>query len=141
MAIRSWLSSLFGDSFVALRSTLTWIGCGMMVSGLILRSAAMIQASSNFSHDLRFNLAKNHQLITTGIYRLCRHPSYLGFALFAVGAQLVLGNLVCSAGFIVVLKKFFSGRVKVEETALLRQYPKEYAEYKSVTPSGIPGIK
>ena len=112
----------------------------MMLSGLLLRSLAMIQAASNFSHNLRFNLSTNHELVTDGIYRLIRHPSYTGFALFAIGAQLVLGNLVCSGAFVVVLRKFFSERIRAEEAALLRQYPKEYAEYRLKTPSGIPGI-
>lgn len=112
-----------------------------MLAGLLLRSAAMIQAAANFSHDIRFNLNTNHQLVTAGVYRLCRHPSYLGFAMFAVGAQLVLGNLICSAAFVVVLRKFFAERIRVEEAALLQQYPKEYAEYRLKTPSGIPGVK
>jgi protein-S-isoprenylcysteine O-methyltransferase len=142
MALRSYLASFLAISLGnALRSLLTWCGCLLMLAGLAIRSVAMIQAATNFSHDIRFNLKENHQLVTGGIYRYCRHPSYLGFAAFAIGAQLVLGNLVCFGVFVVVLRKFFAERIRIEEVALLHQYPKEYAEYRLRTPSGIPGIK
>ena len=141
MALRGYLARFFGSFLNAsFKSLLTWSGCALMVAGLVIRSTAMLHAGANFSHDVRFNLKTDHRLITHGIYRLCRHPSYLGFALFALGAQLVLGNLVCLGAFVVVLRKFFSERIRVEEVALLRQYPKEYAEYRALTPSGIPGI-
>lgn len=112
-----------------------------MIAGLIIRSLAMIHAGANFSHDIRYNLKKDHKLVTTGIYRFVRHPSYLGFLMFAVGGQLVLRNVICATGFSLVLQRFFKLRIRVEEVALLQQYPKEFSEYRQRTFSGIPKVK
>lgn len=61
--------------------------------------------------------------------------------MFAVGGQLVLGNMICAAGFSLILQRFFKLRIRVEEAALLQQYPEEYAEYRKHTFSGIPKVK
>lgn len=41
----------------------------MTIAGQILRSAAMIQAGTNFSHVLAFRKVQGHVLVTDGIYR------------------------------------------------------------------------
>lgn len=114
------------------------LGLFLISFGLILRSMAMITAASSFSHDLKEQLGKAHQLVVSGVYALCRHPSYLGFFTFAVGGQIILGNLFSTILFVFVLQKFFRERIAVEETILMKKYPVEYSEYKKKTWSGIP---
>lgn len=114
------------------------LGTFLITIGIIVRSMAMITAATSFSHDIKNKLGKGHKLVREGIYSLCRHPSYLGFFAFAVGGQIILGNLISTIIFVFVLQKFFRERVAVEEAILLKQYPQEYAEYKLKTWSGIP---
>lgn len=38
-------------------------------------------------------------LVTRGVYRLCRHPGYLGWYAWAVGTQLLLCNPICTPAF------------------------------------------
>jgi protein-S-isoprenylcysteine O-methyltransferase len=40
----------------------------MVVFGQALRSTAMIQAATNFSHSLAFKKEEKHRLVTTGVY-------------------------------------------------------------------------
>ena len=40
----------------------------MVLAGQALRSAAMIQASTNFSHTVAFQKRDSHRLVTDGIY-------------------------------------------------------------------------
>lgn len=49
--------------------------------------------------------------LAKGSYRWSRHPSYAGFFYWAVATQLLLGNIVSTLGFVIVLNKFFSARI------------------------------
>ena len=42
----------------------------MVLVGQALRSAAMIHASTNFSHTVAFQKRNTHRLVTDGVYRL-----------------------------------------------------------------------
>lgn len=44
--------------------------------------------------------------------RWSRHPSYVGFFYWAIATQLVLGNVVSTLAFAVVLGRFFSARIR-----------------------------
>ncbi|GAA5972233.1 hypothetical protein JCM11641_002366 [Rhodosporidiobolus odoratus] len=109
------------------------LGLAVLAAGQILRSFAMISASSNFSHLKR----PDHQLVKTGIYSWSRHPSYAGFYWWAVGTQIVLGNPVCTIVFVGVLQWFFAARIKVEERYLVKFFGQDYEEYRAKVPTRI----
>jgi protein-S-isoprenylcysteine O-methyltransferase len=44
------------------------VGLGLAFGGQVLRSVAMIQAASNFSHQVAFRKVESHQLVTHGVY-------------------------------------------------------------------------
>jgi len=44
------------------------VGIVVLVLGQILRSTAMIHASTNFSHSLAFRKRDSHKLVTDGVY-------------------------------------------------------------------------
>jgi protein-S-isoprenylcysteine O-methyltransferase len=44
------------------------VGMVMAVLGQMLRSAAMIHASTNFSHSVAFYKRVDHKLVTDGVY-------------------------------------------------------------------------
>ncbi|CRK18958.1 hypothetical protein BN1723_017728 [Verticillium longisporum] len=98
--------------------------------GIVVRTAAMITAGRSFNHTVQHRRAASHALVTSGIYAWFRHPSYFGFFWWAVGTQLVLGNVLSLAGYAFVLWKFFSGRIRHEEELLVRFFGREYEEYR-----------
>ena len=101
----------------------------------------MLTAGSNFSHVVRHTKASSHQLVTTGIYSVLRHPSYFGYFWWAIGTQLMCGNVVCLLGYAFVLFRFFDRRIKGEEELLVKFFGVEYLTYRGRTWVGIPGIK
>ncbi|KAI2642839.1 Isoprenylcysteine carboxyl methyltransferase family-domain-containing protein [Xylaria nigripes] len=113
------------------------VGLILVFVGQTARSLAMIQAGKSFNHTIQREKKDDHELITTGVYSFLRHPSYFGFFYWAVGTQLVLGNPICFLGYVIVLWKFFAGRVKHEEVQLVRFFGKEYTEYKKRVGTGI----
>ena len=114
------------------------LGAVLIVSGQLLRSFAMIHASTNFSHALAQTKREDHVLVTTGVYAVARHPSYAGFFWWAVGTQIMLGNPVSLILFTVLLTRFFAQRIRVEEATLRAFFGDAYRSYAARTPHGVP---
>lgn len=87
------------------------IGFVLMAVGQVVRSLAMAQAGSNFNHTVQAERKEGHSLVQHGVYSVLRHPSYFGFFWWGLGTQLVLGNVVCFAGYALVLWRFFYKRI------------------------------
>jgi len=66
-------------------------------------------------------------IVSSGVYRLVRHPIYLGNLLMTGGATLWLGSYAGLWGFAVLLS-FTIGRIAIEETHLHANFP-QYAAY------------
>ena len=78
------------------------------------------------------------KLVTRGFYRMVRHPLYT-FGLLA----LWLSSSVSVNAFIVYLSLtiYILIGIYFEERKLLREFGQAYADYQSVTPMLIPGLK
>ncbi|KAI5465506.1 Isoprenylcysteine carboxyl methyltransferase family-domain-containing protein [Mariannaea sp. PMI_226] len=117
------------------------LGLFLVVIGQMARSTAMMHAGASFNHMVQTRKADSHQLITTGIYSISRHPSYFGFFYWGLGTQLVLGNIVCFVGYTIVLWLFFSRRIKHEEAKLVEFFKDGYVEYRKKTGTMLPFIQ
>jgi protein-S-isoprenylcysteine O-methyltransferase len=91
---------------------LTISGLFLVIMGQFFRSIAMIEASSNFSHEIATEKRLTHTLVTSGVYALVRHPSYFGFFWWSVGTQVFLANPLSTVVFVAVLWRFFSSRIQ-----------------------------
>ena len=100
----------------------------------------MLTAGSNFDHLIRVRKEEKHQLVTSGVYRLCRHPSYVGWFYWSVGTQLVLCNPFCTLAYAAASWRFFYERIYEEEITLLYFFGEDYKRYQSEVPTGLPFI-
>ncbi|WFD19381.1 protein-S-isoprenylcysteine O-methyltransferase [Malassezia caprae] len=114
------------------------LGLALIHYGQVLRSLAMVHASTNFTHALAHTKADDHVLVTTGVYAFARHPSYAGFFWWAVGTQVLLSNPVSLLVFVVALARFFGHRIHVEEAALCEFFGDAYRAYRSRVRAGVP---
>lgn len=61
------------------------LGFAMIVVGHFFRIGAMFTAAQSFHHQVQYEKAVSHTLVTSGVYQMVRHPSYFGWTLWAVG--------------------------------------------------------
>jgi len=81
---------------------------------------------------------KNGQLIVSGLYHYVRHPLYtFGLLILWLTPNMSINSLIVyvSLTVYILVGAYF------EERKLLREFGKEYADYKTATPMLIPGLK
>ncbi|KAJ1564251.1 hypothetical protein HK096_008912 [Nowakowskiella sp. JEL0078] len=96
-----------------------YLGLILALTGQTLRTVAQLTAGSSFTHQIATYKRLDHILVTSGIYRYLRHPSYTGFFYWGVGLQLMMFNPVCFLGYSVALWVFFKDRIEEEEQGLV----------------------
>jgi protein-S-isoprenylcysteine O-methyltransferase Ste14 len=127
----------FGDMSTS-SVPLGYVGCLVIVLGLAVRVAAVATLGRQFTTTVA--VIRAHKLIDTGIYRVVRHPAYLGNLGCLCGFGLLSGNWL---GFLVlvllpIIATHF--RIRVEEEALFSHFGSAYRAYASRTKRLIPGI-
>jgi len=116
----------------------TVVGIGLYIISVILIDWSMI-TNRYFETTVRIQKDRGHQVITTGPYKIVRHPGYVGIILSVLSFSLIIGSLfsLIPAGIIILL---FIIRTSLEDKTLhaeLDGYP-EYA--KRVKYRLFPGI-
>lgn len=122
-------------------SFISYTGIILCISGEVLRKLAMFTAKHNFNHIVQNKKTDEHQLITHGVYRLCRHPSYVGWFYWSIGTQLILQNPFCLLAYAIISWRFFHDRILIEEIALLTFFGEDYVEYQKKVGTGLPFIE
>jgi len=79
-------------------------------------------------------------IITTGPYRLVRHPIYSGLALLATGEALAFGNWAALLIVLCGIVPSFAWRARAEETLLIRTFGESYVLYRKQTRMIIPHV-
>lgn len=115
------------------------LGAVITIMGIVLRLLAIATCGNSFAHYIETQ--SQVVLVTHGVYGWCRHPSYLGFLLYVIGMQVVLGNVVTFVLSMTILFRFFTKRMQVEEWFLVnRLYGQAYLDYQSRVKQLIPGL-
>lgn len=79
------------------------------------------------------------ELITTGIYRCCRHPAYLAFFVVAFGIFLTIPNLINLILLVYTIVVTYYHSVE-EERKLLEIYGQEYERYRKKVGRFLPKL-
>ncbi|OQV14771.1 putative Protein-S-isoprenylcysteine O-methyltransferase [Hypsibius exemplaris] len=122
-------------------SAISVLGLITCTVGETLRKLAISTAAESFNHVVEESKRKEHRLVTHGIYGFCRHPSYLGWWIFAVGTQVLLQNPVCAIAYFFGARAFFADRVEYEEELLIEFFGDRYREYCRRVPHRLPFVK
>jgi protein-S-isoprenylcysteine O-methyltransferase Ste14 len=117
--------------------SIRWVGVLLFALGGALRVWPVFLLGNRFSGLVA--IQPGHTLLTTGIYSIIRHPSYLGLLTNSLG-----WGLTFRAGVGVLLTALLVppllARIRSEEALLHSQFGAEYEAYRARTSRLIPGL-
>ena len=112
------------------------IGLVLFALGLVFAIWARIHIGRNWGTPM--TQKDDPELVTSGPYRLVRHPIYSGILAAGVGTALALSWLWLTV--VALAGVFFLYSAKVEERYLTDQFPDDYPVYKRSTKMLVPFI-
>lgn len=114
------------------------IGLAIAIIGFVIRWTAVIQLGRMFTVDVA--ITDDHNLKTSGLYKIVRHPSYLGLILIIAGLGICLNSWLSFLIMIIPSLWSINHRIIIEEQALTAQFGEQYNNYKKRVSKIIPGI-
>jgi len=114
-----------------------WLGAALYAAGGALRIAPVFVLGERFSGLVA--IQPGHSLVTDGLYRVVRNPSYLGLLAGSLGWALVFRSAV---GILLTacLVPPLVARMRAEERLLAEQFGAQYVAYRERTWRLIPGV-
>jgi len=110
----------------------------ILAVGLLIRWTAVITLGKSFSANVA--IRESQRVRRTGLYRLVRHPSYLGMLLILLAIGLHSRNWASLAVALIPTTLALCYRIHIEEAALHDAFGEEYAAYSRATKRLVPGI-
>jgi protein-S-isoprenylcysteine O-methyltransferase Ste14 len=114
------------------------IGMTLIVIGLVIRILSILTLKRYFTYSVA--KVEDHSLIETGLYKIIRHPGYLGQLAIFLGISISLSNWVSILAMMIPVTIGYFYRMKVEERFMLEQLGEPYLNYQERTKKIIPMI-
>ena len=117
--------------------TIRWLGVVLFAAGGALRVWPVFVLGNRFSGLVA--IQPGHTLVTSGIYGVIRHPSYLGLLINSLGWSLAFRSGIGVLLTVLLIPPLLA-RIDAEENLLHSQFGDNYNAYRSHTWRLIPGI-
>ena len=117
--------------------TVRWVGFFLYSAGGVLRLAPVFVLGRRFSGLVA--IQPEHRLVTSGLYGVIRHPSYLGLVVLVLGWGLAFRSGV-GVVIAVLMLAVVLARIEAEERLLSESFGAEYDAYRSRTWRLIPYV-
>ena len=106
-------------------------GIGLLVAATVIGTWAMVE-NEHFEQCVRIQSDRSHRVVTTGPYRIVRHPGYVSFLLSTLAGPLMFGSVwsFVPTGLLIIL---FVWRTSREDATLLKELD-GYTQYTEQTP-------
>jgi protein-S-isoprenylcysteine O-methyltransferase Ste14 len=114
-----------------------WLGVVLFAAGGALRIWPVFVLGNRFSGLVA--IQPGHTLVTNGVYRIVRHPSYLGLLVNSLGWSLAFRSGVGVLLTALMIPPLLA-RIHAEEGLLRSQFGAEYEAYCARTSRLIPGL-
>lgn len=122
------------NQFIAIRS----VGIGLVVIGLAFSLWAQAALGKNWTGAIGIRVG--HQLVTSGPYRLVRHPLYSGMWISGVGICLITLDILY--GLAALMWAFaYSVRIPFEDHLLRERFKRRFDDYAETTGAVLPRIR
>ncbi len=117
--------------------TIRWLGVALFAAGGALRIWPVFVLGNRFSGLVA--IQPGHALVTSGVYGVIRHPSYLGLLINSLGWSLAFRSGVGVLLTLLLISPLLA-RIDAEENLLHAEFGDEYKDYCAHTSRLIPGI-
>ena len=114
-----------------------WLGVALFAAGGALRIWPVFVLGRRFSGLVA--IQPGHTLVTSGVYGIIRHPSYLGLLLNSLGWALAFRSAV-GVLLVACLIPPLVARIRAEEALLRSEFGAEYDTYRGRTWRLVPGL-
>ncbi len=112
-------------------TAITIAGFCMIVLGVFIRVWAIRTLGKYFTATVV--LQEKQTLITSGPYKIVRHPSYLGAFLAIVGCAVFLNAYISIVVAALLMGASYVVRIRAEEKALVQYFGNDYLEFSKKT--------
>lgn len=113
-------------------------GLILLMAGLAIRWTAVFTLGKAFSANVAIRVSQ--KVRKSGLYRIVRHPSYLGLLLIFLAVGVHSRNWLSLAIMVLPTTAALLYRIHVEEAALREAFGDEYVAYSRETKRLIPGL-
>jgi protein-S-isoprenylcysteine O-methyltransferase Ste14 len=123
---------------ISTSGALAWIGLALLVGGVGLRFWSFHTLGRYFTFTVQ--TSGDQPVITSGPYRVIRHPGYAAVLIAVIGIGLLIGNWLSLVCLTVAVLFGLVYRIEVEERALLADLGDRYRTYAATHKRLIPFI-
>jgi protein-S-isoprenylcysteine O-methyltransferase Ste14 len=117
---------------------LRWSGTILAFIGVIFWIWSQAVLDKYWSPQLQ--IQKEHKIITTGPYRVIRHPIYTAMFIWVIGLSLFTANMIFALLAVLTIS-FLILRVPKEEKMMIEQFGDEYKKYMQNTGRFFPRFR
>lgn len=114
-----------------------WVGLAMTAVGLSFTVWARVHLGRNWSGLV--TLKQDHELVTSGPYRLVRHPVYTGLLFAFLGSGIARDDWRAVLALVIAVAALWR-KLRLEESWLIQQFGERYSEYRRRVSALVPGI-
>lgn len=107
--------------------SILFIGGLFVILGLIMRWYSIWYLGKAFTVQVK--IIDNHELMSDGIYKYIRHPSYTGLLMYYLGLGLVMENWMSLSILIIAPLIAVLYRIQLEEKVLMQHFKTAYQAY------------
>ncbi len=112
------------------------IGFVFVLIGTSISFSARKTLGVNWAHAYEYQVKKEQELVTRGIYSLIRHPIYTGLCLAFIGGELVAQSYLTLVGVVLLIGGYWQARQ--EEKILVKHFGDAYKTYMKRTKMFLP---
>lgn len=123
------------DTLVPWGLWMFWVGAAITAGGLLFTVWARVHLGRNWSGVV--TLKREHELITSGPYRLVRHPVYTGLLLAFAGTALARDDWRGVVAVVITVAALWR-KLRLEEKWLTEQFGEIYTHYRRRVAALIP---
>jgi protein-S-isoprenylcysteine O-methyltransferase Ste14 len=134
----AWLGRIMAANMFGGAAWLKAASVAVLAAALAIRWTALFTLGKSFSANVA--IRESQKMVRSGLYRVLRHPSYLGLLMVFVAIGIHSRNWISLVVAVAPTTAALIDRIQVEEQALQEAFGEEYAQYRRVTKRLVPGV-